>query len=261
MACSGERVRGYRHGLSLWLILMQVGCTLITAGQPQRFTPNASIKPAFAIPSIRERMIYLAHQEWTLFGQPVADYTTQPPVLVFPSEATSSHETRPPFLSRVLLYWYTVSSLPIVGYKGELRPWSGAFIIWLARSAGVPEKDLPSTLLHWDYIKHAMSADNNDRFIARDARQYSPKPGDLLCAPREERFIQQVSAFARLRRGPYHCDLVVNRRSDKLDLIGGNVLDAVSLSQAALDAEGLVIPTIERPWQVVIEQRDIESKP
>lgn len=249
------------RSISLGLILIQIGCTLITADQPPRITPGSDIKPAFAIPTIRERMIYLARQEWMLFGQPVADYTRQPPVLTYPSGTTISHETQAPFFSRVFLYWYTVSSLPMVGYEGEMRPWSGAFIVWLARSAGVPENDLPSTVLHWDYIEHTLSADKKARFIARNAKFYSPKPGDLLCAPREEGFMHKVNTFTRLRRGPYHCDIVVDRRPHELDLIGGNVLDAVSLTHAELDAHGYVLPNAERPWQVVIEQRDIESKP
>jgi hypothetical protein len=249
------------RGISLGLILIQIGCTLITADQPPRITPGPDIKPAFAIPTIRERMIYLARQEWMLFGQPVADYTRQPPVLTYPSGTTISHETQAPFFSRVFLYWYTVSSLPMVGYEGEMRPWSGAFIVWLARSAGVPENDLPSTVLHWDYIEHTLSVDKKARFIARNAKFYSPKPGDLLCAPREAGFMHEVNAFTRLRRGPYHCDIVVDRRPYELDLIGGNVLDAVSLTHAELDAHGYVLPNAERPWQVVIEQRDIESNP
>lgn len=240
---------------------MQLGCTLITADKPPRITPEAGIKPAFAIPTMRERMIYLARQEWTLFGQPVADYTRQPPMLTYPSGVMHSHETQAPFFSRVFLYWYAVSPLPIVGYEGEMRPWSGAFIAWLARSAGVPESDLPSTVLHWDYIEHALSVDKNARFIARNVKFYSPKPGDLLCAPREEGFMHEINTFTRLRRGPYHCDIVVDRRPNELDLIGGNVLDAVSLTHAALDVHGYVLPNAERPWQVVIEQRDIESKP
>jgi hypothetical protein len=253
-------VTRFLFSLSLGLFLLQIGCTLIAVDQPPRITPAEGTKPVFAIPTIRERMIYLAHQEWTLFGQPVADYTHQPPVLTYLTGEVNSHETQAPLFSRVYLYWYTASSLPILGYEGELRPWSGAFIIWLARSAGVPESDLPSTVLHWDYIEHALSADRNARFIARDAKFYSPKPGDLLCAPREEGFMHEVNAFIRLRRGPYHCDIVVERRPNELDLIGGNVLDAVSLTHVELNAQGYVLPIAARPWQIVIEQRDIEPK-
>ncbi|MGR9045878.1 MAG: DUF2272 domain-containing protein [Gammaproteobacteria bacterium] len=238
--------------------LMLIGCTVTPAEQPFRMTPTADIKPAFAIPSVRERMIYLARQEWTLFGRPVADYSSDPPVLVYPADTDIGQETQPPLLSRVILYWYTVTSLPMVGYQGELRPWSGAFIVWLARSAGVAEQDLPSSVLHWDYIEQALKASNAARFVARNARVYAPKPGDLLCAPRGETFMADVDSFERLRRGTFHCDLVVALHPGELELIGGNVLDAVSLTHVAIDAKGCALPSRERPWRVVLEQRDIE---
>ena len=243
---------------SISSVLMLIGCIFTPADRPFRMTPTADIEPAFAVPSIRERMIFLARQEWMLFGRPVADYSTNPPVLIYPEETGGGQETQPPLLARVILYWYTVTSQPMLGYQGELRPWSGAFIVWLARSAGVPERDIPSTVLHWDYIEHALKAGNKARFVARNARLYAPKSGDLLCAPRGEVFMAEVNSFKRLRRGTFHCDLVVERRPGELDLIGGNVLDAVSLTHVSLDAEGRALPSRDRPWLVVLEQRDIE---
>ncbi|BBL71706.1 hypothetical protein MoryE10_23120 [Methylogaea oryzae] len=241
---------------------------------PPGITPSAGVRPAFAVPGVRERMIQLARQEWALFGRPVVNYATAPPTLSYPPDARLAGdgdgdggaaegdgkpvEIRPPFLARVILYWYSVSKLPIVGYEGELRPWSAAFIAWLARGAGVPRAELPSTVLHWDYIEHILAAGEGGRFVARDARRYAPKPGDLICAPRGEGFVDVVSSFQRLRRGAYHCNIVVAARPGELDVIGGNVLDSVSLTHAALDAEGRVLPTADRPWVVVIEQRDVD---
>ncbi len=217
---------------------------------------QSGIAPAFMIPSVRERMIYLAQQEWTLFGRPIADYSVGESELIYPEDKEPTHETQAPYFSRVILYWYNATHLPLLNHDGEVRPWSAAFIVWLARSAGVPEQDLPSTVLHWDYIEHAMFAGKNARFIARDAHFFSPNPGDLLCAPRSEIFTQQVQAFRQLRRGPYHCDLVVAKKNDALDVIGGNVLDAVSMTRVTLDDNGIVKPTKERPWLIVLEQRE-----
>lgn len=250
--------RGFARSAAILPFLLLGGCCIAPADRSFKLTPAASIEAGFAIPSIRERMIYLARQEWTLFGRPVADYSNDPPALVYPTETEHGFETQPPLLSRVILYWYTATSLPMVGYDGELRPWSGAFIVWLARSAGVPERDLPSTVLHWDYIEHALKAGNKNRFVAHSARSYPPKPGDLLCAPRGGPFIAEVNKFERLRRGTFHCDLVVEQKPGALDLIGGNVLDAVSLTNVALDASGCALPSRERPWLVVLEQRDID---
>jgi hypothetical protein len=242
--------------LFLGIVLLLSGCAVQKQEQIPAITVAANITPSFAIPDVRERMLYLARQEWELFGRPEVNYDIEPPALTYPVKVTPGHETQPPFFSRIFMYWYTATDLPIIGYEGEIRPWSGAFIVWLARSAGVPESDLPSTVLHWDYIQHAMAAGPENRFVSHATNTYAPKPGDIICAPRGEAFIQSIHNYNDLRRGAYHCDLVVAQRPGELDVIGGNVLDAVSLAHVKLDKAGKVLPTKARPWQLAIEQRN-----
>jgi hypothetical protein len=237
-------------------VVTLISCTTQVADQPYSLSPpDAKIAPVIAVPSIRERMIFLAIQEWTLFGNPVADYRSDPPHLIFPGKNTPANEADPALFSRVNMYWQRVSSLPLFGYEGELRPWSAAFISWLARSAGISESDLPSSVLHWDYIEHILKQSPSGRFIARDARSYAPKPGDLICSPRGKYFIAKVDSFANLVRGAYHCDLAVNRHERSLMVIGGNVLDTVTMTEVELDSNGHVVPTACRPWRLIIEQR------
>jgi hypothetical protein len=231
------------------------GCAVAPPERAPRLTPSDEIQPNFVVPDTRARMVFLAEEEWALFGRPVVQEQGAEPVLEFPPGVEATHEVQGPMLTRVLMYWYSVTSEPIVGYQGELRPWSAAFISWLVRSAGVPESVFPSTVLHWDYIEHALDGGTGARFVARDARSYAPKIGDLICAPRGEAFVAEVRSFSDLRRGAYHCDLVVEVREGELDAIGGNVLDAVSMSKVVLDAQGHVVPTERRPWMAVIEQR------
>lgn len=240
--------RPFAPALALALL---AGCAALPPEEPFPLTPSG-VSAAFPLPSARERMIYLARQEWTLFGRPVVDYASDPPTLKYPPGMPPAHETQPPLLSRVFLYWYGVSPLPALGDDGELRPWSAAFIVWLARGAGIRPSRLPSTVLHWDYIDHALTT--NAYFSARDARLHAPRPGDLLCAPRGDEFVAEVDSFERLRRGPYHCDLVVEQRPDQIDVIGGNVHDSVALTHIALDNEGRALPTPERHWVVVLTQ-------
>jgi len=240
----------------LSIVLLVNGCAALKQGEMPAITTDDTVSPSFAIPKARDRMLYLARQEWELFGRPEVNYDIEPLSLTYPSEASHGHETLPPFFSRVFMYWYAVTDLPIIGHEGEIRPWSGAFIVWLARSAGVPESDLPSTVLHWDYIEHVMSAGSEDRFVSHDISTYAPKPGDLICTPRGETFIQSIHNYNDLRRGAYHCDLVVAQRPGELDVIGGNVLDAVTLAHIKLDGWGKVLPTKTRPWSLAIEQRN-----
>jgi hypothetical protein len=53
--------------------------------QKQGLTPviavEHTVSSSFVIPSIRERMIYLARQEWELFGNPEINYDSEPPAV------------------------------------------------------------------------------------------------------------------------------------------------------------------------------------
>jgi len=239
----------------LLALVVAAGCAVAPPERAPRLTPSDDITPNFVVPDARARMVFLAREEWALFGWPVVRNQDAESVLEFPAGVEATHEVQGSMLTRVLMYWYRVSNAPIVGNQGELRPWSAAFISWIARSAGLPQDVFPSTVLHWDYIEHALNGGDGARFVARDVRAYAPQVGDLLCAPRGEAFVAEVRSFEDLRRGAYHCDLVVERRAGELDVIGGNVLDAVSLTHVALDADGRALPTPTRPWVVVLEQR------
>jgi len=235
--------------------LLAAGCATQPLGAPP-LTPSADIEPNFLVPSVRERMVVLARQEWTLFGQPVVVRDPNGIArLEFGGAAT--HEAQPAMLPRVLMYWYSVTRLPIVNYQGELQPWSAAFISWLAKNAGLTPEDFPPTVLHWDYIARFLEGSNNARFVAHDPRVYTPKVGDLVCLSRSG----AVTAFAELRRGPYHCDLVVSAEPDAIEVIGGNVGDAVSLTRSEVDERGLLKLRDDQPWVVVIEQRDARRSP
>jgi hypothetical protein len=235
--------------------LLGAGCATQPIGAPP-LTPSAAVEPNFLVPDVRERMVFLARQEWTLFGEPVAVRGPNGAArLEFGGAAT--HEIQPAMLSRVLMYWYAVTRLPIIGNQGELEPWSAAFISWLAKSAGLTPEDFPPTVLHWDYIERALEGRAGGRFAARDPRAYAPKVGDLVCISRSN----AVAGFAQLRRGPYHCDLVVGVEAGEINAIGGNVSDAVSLARYEVDERGLLKHRADQPWVVVIEQRDLNRRP
>jgi len=230
---------------------LAAGCA--APGRPP-LTASPDVGPNFAVPDERSRMVYLARQEWALFGRPVViENGTGDPLLAF-DEGSATHEAQAPMLARVLMYWYGVSRLPIVGHQGELRPWSAAFISWVAKSAGLGPDEFPPTVLHWNYIERFFAADGTGRFAARDPVRYAPRVGDLVCNARGG----TSADFSSLRRGAYHCDLVVAVRAGELDAIGGNVGDAVALTRLATDAQGLLAPHPRRPWAVVIEQREGE---
>jgi hypothetical protein len=205
-------------------------------------------------------MVHLARQEWLLFGAP--EVQAQPDGVsraAFADPASATHELHAPMLSRVLVYWYATTRAPIVGPAGELRPWSAAFVSWLARGSGLGADEFPSTVLHWDYIERFMRAAPSDAFETRDAARSVPRVGDLVCQARDgTAALADRGGFVplgALRRGAYHCDLVVAQRPGELQTIGGNVADVVALARVPVDAEGRLQPDARRPWAAVLARR------
>jgi len=239
-----------RLAAALFLTLV-AGCATRPPEVRPPLTALPDVGPNFAVPSARERMVYLARQEWQLFARPVAVRNgSGGPTLAFEGDAT--HEVQPAMLTRVLMYWYDVSRAPIVGTQGELRPWSAAFIVWLVRGAGYTRDEFPDTVLHWDYIEQALAASGRAAFAARDPATQAPQVGDLVCNARGFNV-----TFATLRRGPYHCDLVVAVAPGMVEAIGGNVGDVVALSRLETDERGLLKPLPDRPWAVVLVPRGL----
>jgi hypothetical protein len=230
-------------------LLLMAGCaTRPPAETPPPLTVRPDVTPNFDVPSATARMVHLAQQEWQLFGRPVATRRADG-ALDVAFEGGATHEVQPAMLSRVLMYWYAVTRQPIVGAQGELRPWSAAFVAWLARGAGHTRDAFPDTVLHWDYIEAALNG-GRAAFAARDPAGYAPRVGDLVCNARGT-----AVTFETLRRGPYHCDLVVAVSAGSAEAIGGNVGDVVALRPLPVDAEGRLLPLPDRPWAVVLTPR------
>jgi hypothetical protein len=261
-------VTGWRPAAlaAVLVALLAAGCASPRAPRPAErpppLTASPNVPPGFPVPSACERMVHLAWQEWTLFGSP--EVVAQPEGgtrLAFAADTGPTHELHAPMQSRVLVYWYTVSRAPIVGYAGELRPWSAAFVSWLARGAGHAPDEFPASVLHWDYIERFLRPRPADPFETRDAARHAPRVGDLVCHARGATADASargagVLPLASLRRGPYHCDLVVAARPGELQAIGGNVSDVVALMRVRTAEDGRLLPDPRRPWAAVIARRD-----
>ena len=134
-------------------------------------------------------------------------------------------------------------------------PWSAAFISYLMRTAGFSRDEFAYSDTHADYVRAALDTSTAEAegrqsthaFRACDSATTHPRAGDLLCATREDTagvasFDALAAAIAVRATGKdfaMHCDLVV--RSDeggdaKLDAIGGNVVQSVTLTRMTLNA-------------------------
>lgn len=126
--------------------------------------------------------------------------------------------------------------------------WSAVFISTVARRAGVPESDLPSSSRHARYIDtalhRALAEPEYARFTPHAPEDQAPVPGDLLCADRAwvplPHWTARLSELGRPR--PMHCDVVVRTAPGVIEAIGGNVQGTVALRRFPADATGRVLP-------------------
>ncbi|MGA8551077.1 MAG: DUF2272 domain-containing protein, partial [Stellaceae bacterium] len=145
--------------------------------------------------------------------------------------------------------------------------WSAAFISYVMRLAGAGSS-FPYSETHSDYIDAAARHDPGVALVAEPVTTYAPQLGDLICLWRGG----QPKTFDELPAGrfPGHCDIVVVIAPGQLDVIGGNVQNAVAMKYIPATADGhLATPdgTVIDPyhnWFVVLKvlyQRDGSTPP
>jgi hypothetical protein len=122
-------------------------------------------------------------------------------------------------------------------------PWSGAFVSWVMRRAGVPGFRVSSS--HIDYVRDAYRNPAQSPYLVQTPQSAKPAPGDLLCSVRMASRIFGFGDLATLLSLPegsglaMHCDIVVAASAGGLAyLIGGNVQQAVTLRMLRLDGNG-----------------------
>lgn len=220
------------------------GC-MLTACAIQPTVRRPPVDPAL----VRGNILKLANAEWNAFGGQViyleGGRERIDPVGIWEDEKRGS--------PRVAAYWRGVEE-DWSGYDCR-KPWSAAFISWLMLEAGVPPELFEPSGLHADYLR-AIAANGTEptaRFALRDARMFSPRPGDLICATRAG---AMIPAYDDIPDGtPMHCDVVVLNSGGRLESIGGNVRNSVSKTVRQVGPDGLLPLIGDRPWALVVELR------
>jgi hypothetical protein len=213
-------------------------------GQPP--SPNARLK---------EAMVQRAIREWHQFDRQVVLFDganeSIPHVGAWEDDYTHS--------GRVNLYWRAVNKPDLVGMDCR-QPWSAAFISWVMQSAGVPASQFRAAPAHWIYLSSMIEEASypGRYFVPRRVQDYSPNPGDLICASRGRYPIRSINGYTstlQIEGAETHCDLVVAKQGRSLEVIGGNVRNSVSKSILELDGRGRLQPVPRRPWFLIIETR------
>jgi len=130
-----------------------------------------------------------------------------------------------------------------------VQPWSAAFVSWVMCEAGLGDPaQFRRDVSHRVYIDQAIRARDGAgpaaAYVAWDAGEQPIEPGDLLCNSRGGTDYRSL-ADRRPEMGEYapaHCDIVVRVDADRINVIGGNVVQGVSLTILPLTSDGAAHP-------------------
>jgi hypothetical protein len=257
--------------LILWLMLLLAACAA-----PGRVPPFAA-KPYE--PFARADAVAIAIREWRLFGSLIDDPALEG---VEPGSPVEKPERLPGLWQRVGEYWWLgqnpdESAGAWTGKhdaRGEVFPftederyaWSAAFISYVMRIAGAGDR-FPYAPNHASYV-NAAAAGRSPILRAEPPESYAPKPGDLICRGRDRAADLGFRDLPTAYSWPGHCAIVVSVSPGTLDVIGGNVEDAVRLTPVPITGRGTLgdpgAPVLDRRyrWFVVLEVLyDAEAEP
>jgi hypothetical protein len=249
-----------RRLLALVLLPVLACCA---APDPQAHVPPFARHPYE--PFSRDAAVAIALREWRLFGCPVDD---DPPGTRPPPLPDAKPERVEGLWQRVGEYWWLGLNAGSRDARwtgkhdaqGHVFPaaddaafaWSAAFISYVMRIAGAGTR-FPYAAGHYVYINDArlVSLGRAGWVVsAQRLEDYAPLTGDLICFSRTPTPVR----FDDLPAGrfPAHCAIVVDREPGALDVIGGNVDDAVTLTHVPVTPAGTLAPDARYPWFVVL---------
>ncbi len=232
--------------------------SFLLAGCAAGHVPDFAAKPYE--PFTREDAVAIALREWRLFGSVVDDDQGDA------ATPAQKPERQPGLWQRVGEYWWIGidAGSPESRWTGKhdqagaVFPaevdgkfaWSAAFISYVMRISGAGDR-FPYAANHATYV-NAAAAGKSPVLRARPTESYAPKRGDLLCRGRYTARALRLADLPTSYLWPGHCALVVEARPGTLDVIGGNVYDAVTLSHVPVTSTG----TLGNPGEPILDQRD-----
>ncbi len=246
------RIGAASRALSLSLLLVLGGCAL---------TPNEARTRI-------DRLVAGALDEWRDWGEQRVRSDADGRLCAVLADGSCAHvqdgcgrERSSRHCALVNRYWPLVSTyrhpcartdvcesrLPAGESALRTEPWSAAFVSYLYRRAGFGRLEFVFSDTHADYV--AATREGTMPLFELLATPFVARRGDLVCTVRGSAkaigapMIDWISAQWSPRPfTPMHCDLVVDvsARPGVASVVGGNVEQAVSMREVALDAAGRI---------------------
>lgn len=251
---------GRRVGRPALVLLLGLALAACASAPPEPVRGSGAPRPPGAAPApnpgLKRALINRAIREWEFFGRQTVVYRGAEESIPHVG-AWEDDDSR--YSGRVNLYWRAVGKPQLTGMDCD-EPWSAAFISWLMQGVGVPPGQFTPAPAHWMYLQPMIgNAGAPGRwFVPRRIGDYSPQPGDLICASRADSYPRLSGGHATVwgvQGVKAHCDLVVANNGRTLETIGGNVRNSVSRSTLELDGRGRLQPVPRRPWFLVLQNR------
>ena len=185
--------------------------------------------------SFQKKIIDIANQEWSDWSKGQAK------------------EDDPNMLDRLTKYWESV------GWKRSQwtptgKAWSAAFISYVIKKGGAGDNFVYDAS-HSDYIRDAVKnrkENNKNPFKAYRLAEKAPQEGDMICYSR----MSQTDLYDQTSSYKSHCDIVVKKNSNSIDVIGGNVSHTVGKKTVPLNSDGTVkAGAAGKKWFAVIKTK------
>lgn len=191
---------------------------------------------------VKYRVVRIAKDEWEGWNKPLIGIDGK-------VKNKGGFESDKGYSERVGRYWKEGTNM---NYDGKDRqvPWSATFISWIMKKAGAGNKfvyNASHSKYITDSIANRKNGKYNEAFVGYKINEIAPKIGDLVCYSRQ-------SGVDYDTKGSYksHCDLVVKKSKNQLELIGGNVLQAVTKRIVSIDSKGMITDK-NKDWFAVIK--------
>ena len=191
---------------------------------------------------VKYRVVATAKREWQGWGKPLININGK---LV----SRGGFEENDGFAQRVGKYWREGTDKDRDGTDGVA--WSSAFISYIMKKSGAGDKfvyNQAHSKYIRDSIKNRKQGKLNAPFVGYKINEVAPKVGDLVCYSRQKgsNFYDKTSDYKS------HCDLVVKKNKGNLEVIGGNVANAVTKRIVRINDKGIVTDG-NRDWFAVIK--------